>query len=118
MPRISVGSIELDDDIAQWLNVILNLGHKSRRGLIRELLVREVTEARLLHILKIEKFAIAHKITWEQAYTLLADPDRRPPYTDQDARWARGLSEAGLATSRKEEERIPSSSRCQSFILR
>lgn len=104
MPRLSIGSVEVSDDTAQWLNVILNLAHESRRGIIKALIIGHVSRWRGKYIIRVEKFARANNLAWEQAYTLLADTARKPPYTDKDFLWASRLSPAECLTTRSDEE--------------
>lgn len=104
MPRLSIGSVEVSDDTAQWLNVILNLAHESRRGIIKALIVGHVSRWRGKYIIRVEKFARANGLNWEQAYTLLADTNRKPPYTDKDFLWGRQLSSVECLTTRSDEE--------------
>jgi hypothetical protein len=91
MPRLPLSSIDVSQETADWFAVVANLSEQSKRELTRQLVEGHFVRWRRRHVEKVEYFAKRFELTWEKAFRLLADPDRKPPYSAEDLKWAREL---------------------------
>ena len=92
MPRLSLSSIDVSQETFDWFHVLASIGEQSKRELTRQLVEGHFVRWRRRHIEKVQYFADRYSLQWEQAFRLLADPDKKPPYAAKDLKWARGLS--------------------------
>lgn len=93
MPRLSLSSIDVSQETFDWFQVLANVGEQSKRDLTRQLIEGHFIRWRRRHIEKVSYFADRYSLKWEQAFRLLADPDRKLPYSAEDLKWARELTE-------------------------
>jgi hypothetical protein len=91
MPRLSLSSIDVSQETADWFNVVASLSEQSKRELTRQLIEGYFVRWRKRHVEKVQYFANRHDLSWEQAFRLLADSNRKAPYSEEDFAWARGL---------------------------
>ena len=92
MPRLSLSSIDVSQETADWFQVMASLSEQSKRELTRQLIEGHFIRWRKRHVEKVQYFANRHSLTWEQAFRLLAEPSRKAPYKAEDFDWARNLS--------------------------
>lgn len=92
MPRLSLSSIDVSQETFDWFHVLASIGEQSKRELTRQLVEGHFVRWRRRHIEKVQYFADRYSLQWEQAFRLLADPDKKPPYTAEDLKWARELT--------------------------
>ena len=93
MPRLSLSSIDVSQETADWFQIITSLGERSKREFVRQLIEGHFIRWRRRHIEQVQYFANRYEMKWEQAYMLLADSDRKPPYSADDLEWARDIAE-------------------------
>ena len=93
MPRLSLSSVDVSQETIDWFNAIANIDEQSKRELGRQIIHGHFVRWRRRHIEKVQYFANRYELRWEQAFRLLADPDRKPPYSADDLKWARSLGE-------------------------
>lgn len=91
MPRLSLSSIDVSQETADWFQIITSLGERSKREFVRQLIEGHFVRWRRRHIEQVQYFANRYEMGWEQAYMLLADVDRKPPYSASDLEWARDI---------------------------
>jgi hypothetical protein len=93
MPRLALSSIDVSQETFDWFQVLANVGEQSKRELTRQLVEGHFVRWRRRHVEKVQYFADRYSLKWEQAFRLLADPDRKSPYSADDLKWARELTE-------------------------
>jgi hypothetical protein len=91
MARLPVSSIDVSQQTLDWFTAIANVDSSSKRDLTKQIVIEHLTRQRQHHINKIQYFANRNRLTWEQAFRLLADQERKPPYSEKDLDWARSL---------------------------
>jgi len=91
MPRLSLSSIDVSQETIDWYQVLTNVDEQSKRELARQIIQGHFVRWRKRHVEKVQYFANRYELRWEQAFRLLADPDRKPPYSADDLKWAREL---------------------------
>ena len=96
MPRLSLSSIDVSQETADWFQVMASLSEQSKRELTRQLIEGHFIRWRKRHVEKVQYFANRHDLSWEQAFRLLAEPDRKAPYSDEDFKWARSLAKKDI----------------------
>ena len=93
MPRLSLSSIDVSQETADWFNVMASLSEQSKRELTRQLIEGHFVRWRKRHVEKVQYFANRYELNWEQAFRLLAASDRKAPYSEEDFEWARKLGD-------------------------
>lgn len=102
MPRLSLSSIDVSQETIDWFTVLSNVDEQSKRELARQIIQGHFVRWRKRHVQKVEYFANRYELRWEQAFRLLADSDRKPPYSAEDLKWARGLEEEEFWATRED----------------
>lgn len=101
MPRLALSSVDVSQETADWFQVLANVDERSKRELTRQMFEGHFVRWRRRHVEKVQYFANRYELTWEQAFRLLADPDRKPPYSADDLKWARELPEDEVWATRE-----------------
>lgn len=96
MPRLSLSSIDVSQETADWFQVMASLSEQSKRELTRQLIEGHFVRWRKRHVEKVQYFANRHELSWEQAFRLLAEPERKAPYSEKDFQWARTLGKEDI----------------------
>lgn len=96
MPRLSLSSIDVSQETADWFHVVASLSEQSKRELTRQLIEGHFVRWRKRHVEKVQYFANRHGLSWEQAFRLLADTERKAPYSEEDILWAKNLKEEDI----------------------
>lgn len=96
MTRLSISSVDVSQETYDWFIALANVEAKSRRELIGQMIGGHLIRWRKRHIGKIQYFANRHGLSWEQAFRLLSDPERKIPYKEDDIEWAKGLPASEL----------------------